>query len=46
MPDVTVRLNIDLPADLHGRLKAACALDGVTIKEQVIRLIEAYLAQK
>lgn len=34
------RLTIDLPVGLHARVKAGCALRGVTIKDIVRELLE------
>lgn len=36
------RLTVDLPAELHGRVKAACALKGVKMVEEVTKLLEAH----
>ena len=36
------RLTIDLPAELHARFKAACALQGTKMVAEVIRFIESY----
>lgn len=34
------RLTIDLPADLHARVKAECALKGVKMVDEVRTLLE------
>ena len=34
------RLTIDLPADLHARVKAECALKGVKMVDEVRALLE------
>lgn len=39
----TARLVVELPADLHRRLKGRCGLEGVTIKEVIQTLLEQYL---
>ena len=36
----TKRLTIDLPAGLHARVKAGCALRGVSIKEVVREFLD------
>lgn len=36
----TKRLNADIPADLHARVKAGCALEGRDITEMLIELLE------
>ena len=35
----TKRLTIDVPVDLHGRIKAACALKGVKMVDDINRLL-------
>ena len=35
------RLTIDIPADLHNRVKAGCALKGVKMVDEVRELLEA-----
>ncbi len=37
----TKRLNADIPADLHARIKAQCALDGTDMTKVLIELLEA-----
>jgi ParG protein len=37
----TKRLNADIPAALHARVKAGCALEGRDITEVLIELLEA-----
>lgn len=36
----TTRLTVDLPKSLHSRVKAACAMRGTPIREEIIRLLE------
>jgi hypothetical protein len=36
------RLTIDLPAELHGRFKAACAKHRTAMKDEVLRFIEEW----
>ena len=36
----------DMPDDLHRRAKAAAAMEGITLKELVIKAIEEYLKKK
>lgn len=36
------RLTIDLPPDLHGRFKAACAKNRTKMKDEVLYLIEGW----
>ena len=36
----------DIPEDLHRKAKAAAALEGITLKELVIKAIEEYLKKK
>ena len=36
----------DIPDDLHRKTKAQAALEGITIKELVIKAIEEYLKKK
>lgn len=36
------RLTIDLPADLHARFKAACAIKGTKMINEVTRFIEEW----
>jgi len=33
-------INIEIPDELHKKLKIACAIADVTIKEELIKLIE------
>lgn len=34
------RLTLDLPPELHARIKAACATKGITMTEDVTKLLE------
>jgi hypothetical protein len=36
----TVRLNCLIPADLHRRVKTACANDGVSMTDVVVEFLE------
>ena len=36
----TKRLNINLPADLHRRIKVACAQDGTDMTAAILELLE------
>lgn len=36
------RLTIDLPQELHGRFKAACAKQHTKMKDEVLRFIEEW----
>ena len=45
-PRETVRLNVELPANLRRRVKARCAIDGRDIRDVVIELLESWLAKK
>ncbi|MBV8892821.1 MAG: hypothetical protein JO266_12780, partial [Acidobacteria bacterium] len=36
------RLTIDLPPDLHGQFKAACASKRTKMKDEVLRFIEQW----
>lgn len=42
----TKRLNADIPADLHARMKAKCAMDGVDMTEMLIELLEKQFPAK
>lgn len=41
-----VRLSIVLPAQLRQKLKAKSALDGINMRDAVIKLIEDYIEKK
>lgn len=36
----TVRLNVLIPVELHKRVKAGCAMEGVTMSEVVIEFLQ------
>lgn len=36
----------NVPDDLHSRLKAACALENVTMQEKIVELIREYLKKQ
>ena len=40
-PKPTKRLNADIPADLHARIKAQCAVERKDITKVLIELLEA-----
>lgn len=40
MTDTVARIHIEVPEDLHRRAKAAAAMQGVTLKDFVIRALE------
>lgn len=44
-PEKVARLVVELPADLHRRLKGRCGLEGATIKDVIQQLLEQYLAE-
>ena len=44
-PEKMARLVVEVPADLHRRLKGRCGLEGVTIKDVIQKLLEQYLAE-
>ena len=39
-PEENMRMTFDVPKSLHRRVKAGCALQGVTIREKVLELLE------
>ena len=41
-----VRLTIELPLELRQKLKVQSAIDGVNMRDAVIKLIEAYVEKK
>jgi predicted HicB family RNase H-like nuclease len=43
MTDMNLR---GIPDDLHRKAKAAAALEGITLKELVIKAVEEYLKNK
>ena len=40
------RLVVELPADLHRKLKGKCGVEGLKIKDVIQSLLEQYLAGK
>jgi hypothetical protein len=40
------RLVVELPAELHRRLKGQCGVEGLKIKDVIHELLEGYLAGK
>ncbi len=42
----TKRLNAEIPADLHARIKAQCALDGRDMTDMLIELLESRFSAK
>lgn len=43
--EATKRLTIDVPARLHTRIKATCALRGVKMNEEIIALLERHFPE-
>ena len=41
-PAEMARLTIDLPHELHGQFKAACANNRTKMKDEVLRFIEGW----
>jgi ParG len=39
-PEKTIRLNVLIPAELHKRVKAGCAMQGVTMSEIVLEFLQ------
>ena len=42
----TRRLNLNIPATLHARIKSQCALDGRDMTETLIEILEARFPDK
>jgi hypothetical protein len=42
----TKRLTLDLPASLHTRIKATCALRGVKMADEIRRLLEEHFPEQ
>jgi hypothetical protein len=42
----TKRLTLDLPASLHTRIKATCALRGVKMADELRRLLEQHFPEQ
>jgi len=36
----TMRLNVLIPVELHKRVKAGCAMEGITMSEMVIEFLQ------
>lgn len=45
-PVVTRRLNLNIPATLHARIKAQCAIEGRDMTEALIEMLEARYPEK
>ena len=45
MEEGTKRLTIDLPASLHARIKASCALRGVKMVDEIRALLEEHFSE-
>lgn len=45
-PVVTRRLNLNIPASLHARIKAQCAIEGRDMTEALIEMLEARYPEK
>ncbi len=41
-PIKTKRFTMDIPGDLHARIKSQCAMRGVTMHDEVIALLEKH----
>ena len=39
-PTITKRLTIDVPIDLHSKIKSGCALKGVKMVDEINRILE------
>ena len=42
--EATKRLTLDLPASLHKRIKATCAMRGVKMVEEIRKLLEEHFS--
>lgn len=42
----TKRLTIDLPASLHTRIKATCAVRGVKMADEIRQLLEEHFSEQ
>jgi hypothetical protein len=42
----TVRLNVLIPVDLHKRVKATCAMEGLSMTEVVTEFLEQRFPKK
>lgn len=40
------RLTIDVPASLHTRIKATCALRGIKMADEIRQLLEAHFSEQ
>ena len=40
----TTRYTIDIPTDLHARIKSQCALKRVRMRDEIIRLLEKHFS--
>lgn len=45
-PEMTSRFHCILPAELHKRVKAACATEGTTMTDVVVELLETRFPKK
>jgi hypothetical protein len=41
-PIKTKRFTMDIPSDLHTRIKSQCALRGITMHDEVVALLEKH----
>ena len=39
------RINIELPEELHKKLKVVCAMKGMTIKDYIISTLESEISK-
>jgi hypothetical protein len=42
----TIRLNVLLPEELHRRVKASCAMEGVSMSDVVVEFLEGRFPKK
>lgn len=41
----TTRFTIDIPSDLHRKIKSFCALKGIKMKEEIQKLLENHFVE-
>lgn len=44
-PEATTRFTIDIPSELHRKIKSFCALKGVKMKEEIQTLLENHFVE-
>jgi hypothetical protein len=42
----TMRFTIDIPVELHARIKSQCALRRVKMREEILALLERHFAER